>query len=165
MINLHEAFLMPISLNQDSVMQKPPRSDSPTLSRAGSQKNKPVAPVCGIHDFIAPDAGNGSAKGKIVDIECDGSKTLLEQQTAINYAEQTNNVQLVCYRKSAALRNAASVKRVPDGQTILPLLLIELPASTSVGSEVAAQLAAGRHLVFYTMVYVKGVETKVAGFR
>jgi hypothetical protein len=146
-------------------MQKPPQSDSRPSSNGASQNSMPAASVGGISDFIANDAGNRSAKGKLVDIECDGSKTLLEQQTVINYAEQTNSLQLVCYQKSTAPKNLASVKQVPKGQTILPLLLIELPASTLVGAEVAAQLAAGRHLVFYTAVYVKRVETKVAGFR
>jgi hypothetical protein len=114
---------------------------------------------------FAHHGGNRSAKGKIMEIEFDGSKTLLEQQTAINYAEQTDRLQLVCYQKATAPANLALVKQVPKGQNILPLLLIELPASLSVGAEVASQLAAGRHLVFYTVAHVKGIETKVAGFR
>lgn len=146
-------------------MQKSPESNGQSLSSTASEKKTPAASVCGLLDFIAPYDDNGSAKGKVVDIECDGRKTLLEQQAAINYAEQTHGMQLVCYQKSRAPKNSASVKYVPKGHTILPLLLIELPASTSVASEVAAQLASGRHLVFYTAVYVKGVETKVAGFR
>ena len=115
--------------------------------------------------FDACGVSGQPLKGKVMDIECDGKKTLLEQQTAINYAEQTGSIQLVCYRKDSPPKNLATVKHVPQGQTILPLLLIELPACRSVGAEVAAQLSAGRHLVFYTAVYVKGVETKVAGFR
>lgn len=137
--------------------QKPLQSDQ-QFSDTSSMRT-------GMRDVITPATGNWFAKAKVIDIECDGSKTLLEQQTAINHAEQTKGLQLVCYQKSAAPKNSASVKQVPNGQTILPLLLLELPASTSVFPEVATQLAAGRHLVFYTAVYVKGIEIKVAGFR
>jgi hypothetical protein len=139
------------SFDTGSVMQKPPQPGSIVFQNSSSQ--------------VAAEFDRQFAKGKIIDIECDGNKTLLEQQAAINFAEQTNNVQLICYQRSTAPNNLASVKQVPKGQTILPLLLIELPASTSVGAEVAVQLASGRHLVFYTMVHVKGVDTKVAGFR
>jgi hypothetical protein len=145
------------SFNTDSVMQKPPQSNTRPPSSVVFQDSS--------SRVTAPEFDRQFAKGKIIDIECDGNKTLLEQQAAINFAEQTNNVQLICYQKSTAPNNLASVKQVPKGQTILPLLLIELPASTSVGAEVAVQLASGRHLVFYTMIHVKGAETKVAGFR
>lgn len=145
-------------------MQKSPQLGRRRSDNVALQGSMSADSICDLRGFTH-DAGNSSVKGKVVDIECDGSKTLLEQQAAINYAEQTKSLQLVCYQKSAAPKNSASVKLVPKAQTILPLLLIELPASTAAGSEVATQLAAGRHLVFYSVVYVKGVETKVAGFR
>lgn len=129
-------------------MQKPPQTSSHFSSIDALRNNMPATDGWSTHD-----------------IEYDGNKTLLQQQTAINYTEQTNSIQLVCYQKGRILKNSATVKQVPKGQTILPLLMLELPASTSVGIEVTAQLAAGRHLVFYTAVYVKGFETKVAGFR
>ncbi|OGB20546.1 MAG: hypothetical protein A3I66_05695 [Burkholderiales bacterium RIFCSPLOWO2_02_FULL_57_36] len=146
-------------------MQKPSRPNYPVSSIDALQNNPPATAVWKTHDFDALGASSKTRKGKVMDIECDGSKTLLEQQTAINYTEQTNSIQLVCYQKGRFSKNSATVKQVPKGQTILPLLLLELPASISVGFEVASQLAAGRHLVFYTAVYVKGIETKVAGFR
>ncbi len=137
--------------------QKPFQSDQQFCGTSAVQD--------GIRNVIAHAIDHRPAKAKVIDIECDGSKTLLEQQAAINHMEQTSSRQLVCYQKSTAPKNSASVKLVSNGQTILPLLLLELPASTSVFSEVAAQLAAGRHLVFYTAVHVRGIETKVAGFR
>ena len=159
---------MPAAFSKDSVMQKPPQSNNPFSTIDAAQNNMPATSGWNTHEFDGYSAGSQSFKGKVMAIEFDGSKTLLEQQTAINYTEQTNSIQLVCYQKGGiegARKNSASVKHVPQGQTILPLLLLELPASTSVALEVAAQLSAGRHLVFYTAMYVKGVETKVAGFR
>lgn len=100
-----------------------------------------------------------------MDAQVDGSKPLAEQQTAINYAEQLNNSQLVSYQKGPAPANIASLQDVPIGQNISPLLLIEVPIATAIGSIVSTQLAAGKHLVFYDAVYVKSSETKVAGFR
>lgn len=100
-----------------------------------------------------------------MDAQVDGSKPLAEQQTAINYAEQLNNAQLVSYQKGPAPANFATLQSMPMGQNIPPLLLIEVPITASVGSIVATQLATGKHLVFYSAVYVKSVETKVAGFR
>lgn len=100
-----------------------------------------------------------------MDAQVDGSKSLAEQQTTINYAEQTNNTQLVSYQKGPAPANFATLQNVPLGQNIPPLLLVEVPTAASIGSMVAAQLATGKHLVFYSAVYVKSVEAKVAGFR
>lgn len=101
-----------------------------------------------------------------MDAQVDGSKSLAEQQTAINYAEQLNNSQLISYHKGSSPTNIATFQDVPLGQNIPPLLLIEVPIATSIGTIVATQLATGKHLVFfYSTVYVQSVETKVAGFR
>lgn len=100
-----------------------------------------------------------------MDAQVDGSKSLAEQQTAINYAEQLNNSQLVSYQKGPIPANIATLQDAPLGQNIPPLLLIEVPIATSVGTIVATQLATGKQLVFYSAVYVKSIETKVAGFR
>lgn len=100
-----------------------------------------------------------------MNVQVDGSKPLAEQQTAISYAEQLNNVQLISYQKGPAPENYATLQDVPRGQNIPPLLLIEVPLAASIGSIVATQLATGKHLLFYSAVYVKSVETKVAGFR
>lgn len=129
-------------------MQKPPQSNRHFPSIDALRNNVPAT-----DDWST------------LDIEFDGNQTLLEQQTAINYTEQTNSIQLVCYQKGRVPKNSATAKQVPKGRTIQPLLMLELPVSISVGLEVAAQLASGRRLVFYTAVYVKGFETKVAGFR
>ena len=133
---------------KDHVMQKPPQTSSHFSSIDTLRNNR-----------------RGTGGWGTLDIEFDGNQTLLEQQTAINYTEQTKNIQLVCYQKGRVPKNSATAKQVPKGRTIQPLLMLELPASISVGLEVAAQLASGRRLVFYTVVYVKGFETKVAGFR
>jgi hypothetical protein len=146
-------------------MREPPFSSTRFSNIAALENKSPATDVFSTRDAIVHGAGTGSVKGKIMDIEFDGSKTLLEQQTAINYFEQTENLQIICYQKGMPPLNSAWVKRMPKGQTILPLLLLELPSSTSVGAVVAEQLASGRHLVFYSAVHVKGVETKVAGFR
>lgn len=100
-----------------------------------------------------------------MEAQVDGSQSLAEQQTAINYAEQTKNTQLIAYQKGPAPANLAALQDVPLGENISPLLLVEVPIATAIGSIVATQLAAGKHLVFYGAVYVKSVETKVAGFR
>ena len=100
-----------------------------------------------------------------MDAQVDGNTSLDEQQRAISYAEQVNNAQLVSYQKGAAPANYATLQDMPLGQKIPPLLLVEVPIATSIGSVVATQLAAGKHLVFYSAAYVGSVETKVAGFR
>lgn len=145
-------------------MQKSTQTAS-HFSHNAAVQNTPAAAMCNTCGFIGHNEIHRPPRSSLIDVEYDGGKTLLEQQAEINFDEQTNHLQLVCYHKGMAPMNSATVKQVPKGQTILPLLLLELPASTSVGTEVAAQLMAGRHLVFYTVVHVKGVETKVAGFR
>ena len=141
---------------------------TPTISHSPDHAALPhttATTMCNTCGFVSHNAKHRPSGSSLIDVEYDGGKTLLEQQAEINFDEQTKNLQLLCYHKGMAPMNLATVKQVPKGQTILPLLLLELPASTSVGSEVAAQLLAGRHLVFYTVVHVKGAETKVAGFR
>ena len=100
-----------------------------------------------------------------MDAQIDGSKTLAEQQLAINFAEQANNAQVVSFQKGPSPMNYATLQDVPLGQNILPLLLVTVPPATSIGSVVATQLAGGKHLIFYSTAYVEGAETKVAGFR
>lgn len=100
-----------------------------------------------------------------MDAEVDGSNDLPQQQNDINFTEQANNVELVSYQKGPSPKNYATLKDVPLGQTIAPLTLVAVPAAASVGGIVATQLSAGKHLVSYSAVFVKGVETKVAAFR
>lgn len=100
-----------------------------------------------------------------MDAQVDGSQALIDQQTAINYAEQLNSAQLVSYQKGVAPQNYATLQDVALGHNIPPLSLVEVPAAVSIGSLVATHLANGKHLVFYNAVYVNGNETKVAGFR
>ncbi|MDB5764312.1 MAG: hypothetical protein JWQ21_3307 [Herminiimonas sp.] len=94
----------------------------------------------------------------------DGSKSLIEQQMAINHAQQTGKVQLVSYQKGTAPANYAMLDEVPLGQSVLPLLLVEV-AAASIGVAVATHMAIGKQLVFYNAVYVQGIVAKVAGFR
>jgi hypothetical protein len=155
---------MPIVSGKDRVMQKPTQTASHSPNH-GTLSNTTVKAMCNTCGFINHHASHRPSGSSLIDVEYDGGKTLLEQQAEINFDEQTNRLQLLCYHKGITPMNSATVKQVPQGQTILPLLLLEIPASTSMGSEVAAQLLAGRHLVFYTVVHVKGAETKVAGFR
>lgn len=100
-----------------------------------------------------------------MDAQVDGSKTLADQESAISYAEQANGAQLISYQKGPSPANYATLQDVPLGQGIPPLVLVAVPIATSIGSIVATQLAAGKHLIFYSAVYVASVETMVAGFR
>jgi hypothetical protein len=100
-----------------------------------------------------------------MDAQVDGQLGLADQQYAIQYAEQTNNAQLVLYQKGNGTVNCATLHAVPLGQIIRPLILVEVASGTAIGPLVVSQKAGGRHLVFCNRVYVKGAETRVAGFR
>lgn len=100
-----------------------------------------------------------------MDAQVDGNLSLADQQNAIVFAEQANNARLFSYQKGQAPANYATLEDVPMGQNIPPLILVAVPVAASIGSTVATQLAAGKHLVFYSAVYVEGAEIKVAGFR
>jgi hypothetical protein len=105
-------------------------------------------------------------RGTTLNAQVDGHLSLVDQNNAIQFAEQANNAQLVSYQKGpAGVVNFATLADVPMGQNIPPLILIEIPIATSPGSVVATQLAIGKHLIFYSQIYVGGVEAKVAGFR
>jgi|GEM_PF-4371743 len=102
-----------------------------------------------------------------MNVQIDGSTTLESQENSINFGQQQYSGALSAYTKnlSAPPQNHGVFEIAPFGQDVLPVSLIEVADGTSMGTIVAAQLALGKHLIFYNGVYVGGIEKKVAGFR
>lgn len=100
-----------------------------------------------------------------MEAEVDGTLSLKEQRDAIRFAERKDNLKLVSYEKRTAVANHATLEKVPPGQAIPELVLVEVTENTPIGSVVAAQLTQGKHLIFYGPLFVSGREAKVAGLR
>ena len=95
-----------------------------------------------------------------MEADVDGSKSLSDQQNAINYAQQVYNRKLSAYGKGEKPTNIATLDDVPLGEDIGAVILIKADDDA-----VAAQTGAGKALIFRNSVYVEGQATDVAGFR
>ena len=97
--------------------------------------------------------------------DVDGNLKLDEQRNTIRYEEMAKNVKLVSYQKRDNVTNLAKFDKVPVGQPIPDLVLVEVVAPATIETVKAAQQALGKSFIFFNPAFVAGKESKVAGFR
>jgi hypothetical protein len=100
----------------------------------------------------------------------DGKKTIADQQDTLNFMEQFAAAKVITYGESpqstADLKvNEAVLMPVPLGQQPPAIELIAVPAGGDVAAIIAAQIAAGKTVVFHEKCWVENKETVVVGVR
>ena len=101
-----------------------------------------------------------------MDFEIDGAFSLAQQQTTIGFHEQAKNAVCTKFTKAdAGVKNWGTLEDNPLGQAIKPLMLVEVPATTTVEAVKAQPALAGKKLLFSGVVYASNAEVTVAGFR
>jgi hypothetical protein len=97
----------------------------------------------------------------------DGKATLKQQEDTLRLAEAGGPFSLVAYTKGTSVPpdvlNKATFVDVPFGQKVPLLNLVEVPSGKSLESVIQAN--GGNQPVFAGLVFVKGAEMMVAGFR
>ena len=100
-----------------------------------------------------------------MDAQISGTKTLLAQQTAINFSEQANNVKLFSYHAGNNSFNNVVLHEVSLEEEIVPLELVELADGKTINELIAEYKDKDKSLVFFNAIYVEGNKKMVAGFR
>ncbi|MFZ6639751.1 hypothetical protein ACO0LL_08395 [Undibacterium sp. TC4M20W] len=100
-----------------------------------------------------------------MDAQISGTKTLLAQQTAINFSEQANNVKLFSYHAGNEPFNNVVLHEVSLAEEIIPLELVELSEDKTINKLVATYKEKNKSLLFFNAIYVEGNKKMVAGFR
>lgn len=101
----------------------------------------------------------------------DGSLSLDQQQQSLQFFEQVSFAKLIDYTKSGSNSNGgppanqATFQDVPFGQQPPPIQLQAAKDDNDAASIMAAQVKAGKTIVFHATVFVGGKETIVIGFR
>lgn len=102
-----------------------------------------------------------------MEAQINGTFSLKEQEDSLSATENSQNVKLVSFKKGdqpGKKVNYASFVEVKLGEDIPDLVLVNVPPER-LDSEKAAQQSKGKSIIFYSLVYVGGNETNVAGFR
>lgn len=101
----------------------------------------------------------------------DGKQALDAQERALNFIEQATFAKVISYSKSTdspppgTTPNEAVLQDVPIGQQPKPLHLEALAVDGDATSIIAAQLKAGKTVIFHDVASVDGKDQMVLGFR
>lgn len=101
----------------------------------------------------------------------DGNQALGAQEQALNFMETSSFAKVISYAKNTqnvaagSKPNEAVLEDVPIGQQPGPLHLEAVDVNGDTTAVIAAQLKAGKKVIFHDVAFVSGNEQMVLGFR